>query len=100
MQGALEIPFPPGPDEWAGEHRQAGEGAEPQLPHLLHNIRAGIEALPGPTPQELTPAVEANVRAQVIRVQNDPVIAQALAAGQVKVVGAFYDIEASEVRTV
>ncbi|MEX2528476.1 MAG: carbonic anhydrase [Gemmatimonadota bacterium] len=100
VQGALEVPFQPAPDAWTDDRNVEEEGEGPQLPHLLHRIRAGLEALPELTPRELTPAVDANVRAQVTRVRNNPVIARALAAGAVEVVGAFYDTESSEVRKV
>lgn len=98
VKGALELPFHSAADASTSAPEPREEGKAPHLPQLLHSIRAGLESLSGPTPQELTPAVEANVRAQVIRVRNNPVVASALAAGRVEVAGAFYDMESSQVR--
>ncbi len=63
----------------------------PMLPAALAALRAGGDLVDG--------TVKANIRRVAARVvQQSPVIGPAVAAGQVKVVGAYYDLEEERVR--
>lgn len=67
---------------------------------LVYAIRPAVEASSGESGDQLTNAIKENVRLQVQRLQTSSVIAQAVAQGKLKVVGAYYDLDTGEVSLV
>lgn len=67
---------------------------------LVFAIQPAIQASEGEPGDRLTNAVKANVRLQVQRLQTSPIIASAIEAGTLKIVGAFYDLDTGEVSLV
>lgn len=67
---------------------------------LVFAIRPAVEISENEAGDRLTNAVKANVRLQVQRLQNSSVIAQAIEAGKLNIVGAFYDLDTGEVSLV
>lgn len=67
---------------------------------LVYAIRPAVEASEGKPGDRLTNAVKENVRLQVQRLQTSSVIANAVAEGKLKVVGAYYDLDTGEVSLV
>ncbi|NJR38744.1 MAG: carbonic anhydrase [Leptolyngbyaceae cyanobacterium CSU_1_4] len=63
------------------------------LDSLVLAIQPAVKASEGEPGDRLTNAVKANVRLQVQRLQTSPIIASAVEAGKLKVVGAFYDLD-------
>jgi carbonic anhydrase len=67
---------------------------------LVFAIRPAVQASEGEPGDLLTNAIKANVRAQVRRLQDSDVLASAVKAGTVKIVGAYYDLNTAEVSLV
>jgi carbonic anhydrase len=67
---------------------------------LVFAIQPAIQASEGEVGDRLTNAVKANVRLQVQRLLSSEVIASAVRTGRLKVVGAYYDLDTSEVKLV
>ncbi|HEY9697280.1 MAG TPA: carbonic anhydrase [Trichocoleus sp.] len=65
---------------------------------LVFAIRPAIDASAGQPGDRLTNAVQENVRLQVKRLQNSALIADAVKAGKLKVVGAYYDLDTGTVQ--
>ncbi len=88
--------------EKCGAVSAALEGGE--LPGVIESlvfaIRPAIEASKGESGDRLTNAIKANVRLQVQQLQASSVIASALAAGTLKIVGAYYDLDSGEIQLV
>lgn len=64
---------------------------------LVFAIRPAVEASEEETGDRLTNAIKANVRLQVERLLTSPMIASAVEAGTLKVVGAYYDLDSGEI---
>jgi carbonic anhydrase len=64
---------------------------------LVFAIQPAIDATEGKPGDRLTNAVQENVRLQVNRLQNSALIADAVKAGKLKVVGAYYDLDTGTV---
>jgi len=67
---------------------------------LVLAIQPAIKASEGEPGDRLTNAVKANVRLQVQRLQVSSVVASAVQAGKLKVVGAFYDLDTGAISLV
>ena len=77
-----------------------GQREPHELEQLLDGIRpalAGIDATP-PTVDIISTAVEANVRHSIEELSALPALQQALSSGQVRIVGAIYDLHTGRVR--
>jgi len=70
------------------------------LESLVASIYPAVEASEGEPGDRLTNAIKANVRLQVQRLLTSSVIANAVEAGSLKVVGAYYDLDSGEVSLV
>ncbi|WGD30658.1 carbonic anhydrase [Ancylobacter sp. WKF20] len=71
------------------------------LPLLINAIKPAVEASAGEPGNALDNAIAANVRLNVKRlIEAKPILAEAVAAGKVKVVGAVYDIGTGKVSMV
>lgn len=71
------------------------------LPQLINAIKPAVEASAGQPGNALDNAIVANVRLNVKRlIEAKPILAEAVAAGKVKVVGAVYDIGTGKVSMV
>jgi carbonic anhydrase len=70
------------------------------LGSLVLAIQPAVKASEGEPGDRLTNAVKSNVRLQVQRLQTSPVIASAVQAGKLKVVGAFYDLDTGAINLV
>ena len=72
------------------------------LPELIEALKPGVEAAIKKKPQDLlVEATVENVRNNVQRLQTaDPLLKDAISAGKLKVVGAYYDIATGKVRLV
>lgn len=77
-----------------------GTGFPGAIDSLVVAIQPAIQASEGEPGDRLTNAVKANVRLQVQRLQTSSIIASAVQAGALKVVGAFYDLDTGEVSLV
>lgn len=75
-----------------------------ELPGVIESlafaIQPAVQASAGESGDRLTNAVKANVRLQVQRLKTSSVIAAAVAAGKLKVVGAYYDLDTGAVSLV
>jgi carbonic anhydrase len=75
-----------------------------ELPGVIESlvlaIRPAVQASEGESGDRLTNAIKANVRLQVQRLQNSTIIASAVQAGKLKVVGAYYDLDTGEISLV
>ena len=75
-----------------------------ELPGVIESlvvaIRPAIEASKAEPGDRLTNAVKANVRLQVQRLHNSSMIASAVQAGKLKIVGAYYDLDTGEISLV
>jgi carbonic anhydrase len=67
---------------------------------LVQAIQPAVQASEGEPGDRLTNAVKANVRLQVQRLQTSSVLASAIQAGKLKIVGAFYDLDTGEISLV
>jgi carbonic anhydrase len=67
---------------------------------LVTAIAPAIRASEHEPGDRLTNAVKANVRLQVQRLEKSLLISEAIAAGKLKVVGAYYDLDSGEVSLV
>jgi carbonic anhydrase len=67
---------------------------------LVFAIQPAVQASEGEPGDRLTNAIKANVRLQVERLQSSSVLAAAVKASQLKIVGAYYDLETGEVSLV
>lgn len=67
---------------------------------LVYAIRPAVEASAGKPGDQLTNAIKENVRLQVKHLQTSSIIANAVAQGKLKVVGAYYDLDTGEVSLV
>ncbi|NJL82598.1 MAG: carbonic anhydrase [Chloroflexaceae bacterium] len=67
---------------------------------LVFAIQPAVEASEGKPGDRLTNAVQENVRLQVRRLLTSSTIAQQVAAGKLKVVGAYYDLDTGTVSLV
>ncbi|MBW4515092.1 MAG: carbonic anhydrase [Timaviella obliquedivisa GSE-PSE-MK23-08B] len=67
------------------------------LSSLVLAIQPAVKASEGEPGDRLTNAVRANVRLQIQRLQTSPIIASAVQAGKLKVVGGFYDLDTGTV---
>ncbi len=68
------------------------------LPQLINAIKPAVEASAGEPGNALDNAIAANVRLNVKRlVEAKPILAEAVSAGKLKVVGAVYDIATGKV---
>jgi carbonic anhydrase len=67
---------------------------------LVVAIQPALKASEGQPGDRLANAVKANVRLQVQRLQTSPVIASAMKADTLNVVGAYYDLDTGEVSMV
>lgn len=67
---------------------------------LVYAIRPAVEISAKEPGDQLTNAIKENVRLQVRRLQTSSVIADAVAQGKLKVVGAYYDLDTGEVSLV
>jgi carbonic anhydrase len=67
---------------------------------LVDAIQPAIELSEGQPGDRLTNAVIANVRIQVQRLQKSSLMAEAIQKGELKVVGAYYDLDTGEVSLV
>lgn len=67
---------------------------------LVYSIRPAVQASEGDSGDRLTNAIKANVRLQVERLQFSSVIASAVEAGKLKIVGAYYDLDTGEITVV
>lgn len=67
------------------------------LSSLVLAIQPALEASAAEPGDRLTNAVKANVRLQVQRLKQSPVIASALTQGKLKLVGAYYDLDSGEI---
>jgi carbonic anhydrase len=88
--------------ERCGAVAAALEGGE--LPGVIESlvfaIRPAVQSSQGEAGDRLTNAVKANVRLQVQRLQNSSVIASAIKAGKLKIVGAYYDLDTGKISLV
>ena len=64
---------------------------------LVLGIQPAVEASAGKPGDRLMNAVQENVRLQVKRLQTSPVVADAVKAGKLKVVGGYYDLDTGTV---
>jgi carbonic anhydrase len=64
---------------------------------LVYALRPAVEASAGQPGDPLTNAIKENVRMQVKRLQISSVLSAPLAAGRLKIVGAYYDLDTGEV---
>lgn len=67
---------------------------------LVFSIKPAVLASDGKPGDRLTNAIQANVRLQVERLQASTVIAAAIKAGKLKVVGAYYDLDTGKISLV
>jgi carbonic anhydrase len=70
------------------------------LKSLVDAIQPAVKASANEPGDRLTNAVKANVRLQVERLQTSSVIAAAVEANKLKVVGAYYDLDTGEISLV
>jgi carbonic anhydrase len=88
--------------ERCGAVKAALDGGE--LPGVIESlafaIRPAVKASEQESGDRLTNAVKANVRLQVQRLENSSVVSGLVAAGKVKVVGAYYDLDSGEISLV
>jgi carbonic anhydrase len=67
---------------------------------LVFAIQPAVQTAVGEPGDQLTNVIKANVRLQVQRLQASSVIAAAVKAGKLKIVGAYYDLDTGEVSLV
>lgn len=67
---------------------------------LVYAIKPAVDATEGQQGDHLTNAIQENVRMQVARLKNSAVIANAIAEGKLKLVGAYYSLDTGEVSLV
>jgi carbonic anhydrase len=88
--------------ERCGAVKAAIQGGElpGMIESLVQAIQPAVQASEGEPGDRLTNAVKANVRLQVQRLQTSAVLAEAIQAGKLKIVGAFYDLDTGEISLV
>jgi carbonic anhydrase len=84
----------------AVEATMKGAQVPGQIGSLIDAIKPALTRTKNMTGDSLTKAVKANVLLQVDNLKASPVIAERIAAGQLKVVGAYYDLDAGTIRLV
>lgn len=67
---------------------------------LVFAIRPAVVASEGEPGDRLVNAIKANVKLQVQRLQNSSVMATAIEAGKLKIVGGYYDLDTGEISLV
>lgn len=78
----------------AVENNAAAPG---QIAALVQGIRPAVEKVEGQPGDHLDNAVRANVELTVNRLQESPLLAEAVAQGQLKIVGGRYDLDTGTV---
>lgn len=67
------------------------------LGSLINSIRPAIDSSKNQPGDPLTNAIKANIKLQVERLKNSVILTQLLEKGQLKIVGAYYDLDTGKV---
>jgi carbonic anhydrase len=74
--------------------------AEADIDWLVEGIRPAVEKTRGASGDALDNAVKANIELTVQRLKASPILSEAIEAGQLKIVGARYDLDTGSVEMV
>ena len=88
--------------ERCGAVKAAIEGGEPpgQIGSLTAAIKSAVERSKNQSGDKVENAVKENVRVQIERLKESPVISQLIQEGKLKVVGGYYDLDTGVVSMV